>query len=203
MKKPGKPKLGDCARCFVPTPATTTETLTTGAGTFELELCDQHDGMYHQDMTTWTRVGRLVETYSFFGPGRRPDEERRRGTVAVAKLAIPIPTARPEPVLDNVVDDDGEVHLDPFSPLPLPEGYEEWSFAKHAIERSGERAVRPEAALWAACQPERIHAGNLPGVMCHVRDGVRVVVNPEQKRIITVIDLTAQTKDQEITNAAS
>lgn len=210
-RTPGRTQgLGDCVRCFDPTPATTTERLTVGGDEYELELCERHADGFHRDIFAWTRLGTLVEDEdrAFF---RRPrDTDAQRGQVVAAHIHIP--TARETPAVPAPVapapvpappaqDYSGlswaelmvrQVQL----PGALPPGFASWTFSDHALERQEARGVSRAEALWCAAEPDIVHPSGRPNILIHKKGHVETVVNPTEKRIITVINRTI-TKEEE------
>lgn len=191
------PSLGQCARCFDPTPAVTRERLTVGAGTYDLPLCDRHADMFQREMYGWTRVGTLVDPPRAFA-SKRPDLEPRRGRVVASHLHVPVARA-PETLPPEAPAARPVTRL---SPPALPLGHEEWTFSEHALDRSRSREVSKEEALWCVLCPDVVRPGTQAGTKAHVRGNVQVVVNPTQRRIITVIDRSVTT-EQELAHAAS
>ena len=74
--------------------------------------------------------------------------------------------------------------------VPFPG--ESWSFRHHALIRIGERQLNPVDVAKAADDPEVTHAGRAPGTEVHIRKGIKVVVRPEQRLIITAGDRDEQ-----------
>ncbi len=188
--------LGQCVRCFNPTPATTRERMSFGGDEYDLDLCEQHADRYQQDMFGWVRYGRIQEQPSRFDRRRREDEDLDRGQVVVAHIAVPqARQAEPEPepreVEEPAKDEWGLTYAQQAAQQMLgvvPEGFELWRFSEHALERQEARGISRIEALWAAADPSIVAPGNRPGTLRHRREHVEVIVNPAQKRIITVIN---------------
>jgi hypothetical protein len=203
-------KLGNCNRCFDPRPATTRERITFGSSSYDLELCDPHADLLRRDLYGWTRCGTLVEESTFRGRRRVEADEpatTRRGTVEASYIHIPIARVAavepPErPAGPPAAPPRG---LRPPAESLLPQGYEEWTFTDHAMDRQGTRGIGREEALWCALAPDIARPGTRPGTLIHIRGRIQVVINPLQRKIITVIDRSQNTLDQEeeLAHAAS
>lgn len=74
------------------------------------------------------------------------------------------------------------------APIPRPGPEADWTFTQHALEQAGERDIDMDVARQVAAYPEmNIPSAKTPGVREHIGRGLIVVVEPEQKRIITVV----------------
>lgn len=196
-------RLGNCARCFQPTPAASIERFSFGGSTYNLPLCDPHADMFLTDMFAWSRCGVLDESLV----PARPAAERKRGTVM--KAHVHVPAARtpegseqamaevivlPEPVKKPAVD---------YAELGLPEGWDTWKFSEHAMDRRESRLVSPIEAMWAAQAPDVVRPGKTEGTSVHTKGHVQVVVNPAQRIIVTVINRNLRTESEDLAHAAS
>lgn len=184
-------RLGDCVRCFDPRPAVTVKRLTVGAdGAYDLALCAQHGDLFTRDMYGWTRCGTLADDEA--EPRRLPTGNR--GTVIVSHVHIPVVA------VDDPVDEPDVTPYEHNKPHPsasaLPDGWEQWTFTSHALDRQVTRGVSKAEALWCALDPDVIRPGSVAGTFIHVKQHVQVVVNPAQRRIVTVIDRTISSEQE-------
>jgi len=197
------PKPPNCGRCFTPTPAVTKERYTFGQSTYDLHLCDAHADAFRRDMHSWARCGTLAEETPFFTPPRRGDNQELDnafGTVVASYLHVP--TFRPASEQITVTEPVVTVP----EPRPKPAGRPalslvpdvgEWNLTNHALERMELRRVSREDALLAATFPDIVQPGTREGTAIHTRGPIRVVVNPHERRILTVVDRRV-TSDQEL-----
>lgn len=63
---------------------------------------------------------------------------------------------------------------------------EEWQFSSHALLRMGERHIRPEDVIEAADNPTTSRPGREPELEVRARHGVKAVVNPARRIVVTV-----------------
>lgn len=73
----------------------------------------------------------------------------------------------------------------------LPEG---WRVTQHAAEKIVERGIRPDEVVDALTQREVATPGKTPGTEVWWRGEIGVAVNPDQRKIITVL-LSGAVKD--------
>ena len=171
--------IGDCARCFEPTPAVSIERFSFSGGAYTVPLCRRHVEMLQRDFYVWAMAGTpaaddvVDDDLDTIG----------RGTVLFTSedfLAV-----RDE---EQLVDDD-DVHHDDAPVLHLPPpGWDTWTFTLHAMDRRESRGVSPIEAKWCAQDPDFIWPGTTPGTEVRTKQHVKVVVNPQQRRIITVMN---------------
>jgi hypothetical protein len=185
-------KVKDCDRC--PTnrqvPATGTFRFSFGDHVWEIDLCEQHLKMIERDFWAWARLGREVEQQGvglMFGSeyhmtARRTAELRtvqaaEDRTRDEAKAAITSAAKRGDELLREQVS----------GPRPAaPNDASAYVFTEHALMRLREREVRAIDAIWAASDPTIVREARQPGLAVHERNGVKVVLNPNTKAIITV-----------------
>ena len=181
-------KVKDCDRC--PTnrqvPATGTFRFSFGDHHWEIDLCDAHLKMIERDMYAWARLGREVEQH---GVGRMFGSEYHRQPRRTAELrtAQTAEDAAKERVTSNAKRGDELLAEQVTGPRPAaPADASEYVFTEHALQRLREREVNPIDALWAASDPTIKREARQPGLTLHERNGIKVVLNPHTKAIITV-----------------
>jgi Fe-S cluster assembly iron-binding protein IscA len=77
------------------------------------------------------------------------------------------------------------MHLSGPIPAGLPADANEWVFSDHARQRMDQRHLSAIAVLRSACTPTIQRPGKTEDTMVFETDGVRVVVNPDTKEILT------------------
>lgn len=185
-----------CDRC--PTgkerPATRTENISIGSTRWRMELCEGCGAKLEREIFSWGRLGEQLEDR--VGPACRGgyDVEQQRHTAELRAAQTKIDRdARieitPDPMMNNI----------PSTGLPvgLPVSAGDWIFSQHAIERLTERGVRVIDALRAASQPKVRRPGRGPGVWVQYSNGVKVVVNRQAMRILTVAKETNETEEHD------
>ena len=74
---------------------------------------------------------------------------------------------------------------------------EAWTFSSHALIRLGERHLDPSAAAAVAENPATVYPGLNPGTEVRVGGGIKVVILPAKRLILTVAS-----RNEEVENVA-
>lgn len=178
---------GSCSRCLFPTPADAVQHLIYERRRYTMPLCDRHADDFHRVMLMWARCGTILTAPSrsvltpdtLLVPARVEPALVPTTAAPVAPASLPVQSA---PVTEPAPQ------VRPRWDRSLPLGHEEWTFTEHALQRGVERSVTRAEALWCALCPDTVLPGRRPDTETHVRGNIAVVVNPVQKRIVTVID---------------
>jgi hypothetical protein len=185
-------KVKDCDRC--PTnrqvPATGTFRFSFREHHWEIDLCDKHLKDIERDMYAWARLGREVEQT---GLGRMFGSEyhmtaRRTAELRTSQSAEDRSRDEEKAAITSAAKRGGELLRESVTgPRPAaPNDADAYVFTEHALTRLAERQVRAIDALWAASDPTIVREARQPGLAVHERNGVKVVLNPNTKAIITV-----------------
>lgn len=180
------PKLGDCCRCFTPTPATTTMDLAFGEEAYLFRLCENHADMLQTQMFGWTRVGEPL----------LPVQVHRHASVTApaARRGVPtrIPVPEPVPVVEHAEDDEDMTWAEdvPENVRDLARsapGVIDWRLSRTARARADEAGVDLLDVLLAAEAPAKTEPGkNDPDVSLHTRGAVTAIVNTQTKVVLTM-----------------
>ena len=161
------------------------EPLSLGESKFLLDLCDVHYAELDRLVYSWGRLGNEVEQQVRFGADYK-ERSARLAELRTSQAETPVAKAVPTKALRLV------------GPVPegLPADATEWVFTEHAKVRMGERKVSAIQALRAACTPVIQRPGRTDETMVHEGYGVKVVVDLDQKTILTVgqVDHTVERK---------
>lgn len=149
--------------------------LSLGESKFLLDLCDDHHAELDRVVFGWGRLGTEVEVQTRFGA------EYKERTARIAELR----TSQAETHVKKTVPAKG-LHLAGPIPAGLPAEATEWIFTEHAKVRMQERHVSAIQALRAACNPVVQRPGRTDATMVYEGHGVKVVVDPDLKTILTV-----------------
>ena len=176
------PKRSLCGRCFLPTPSTTTERLTFGTSSYDIDLCDAHADALRRDLYSWTRCGRPVEENPLWRRPLTPADDRL-GTVKASYVHVPSAGG-------HIVEAQPEAVPPPPEPASLPHlrivgDIGRWRMSEHALERSVQRGISVEDAVLAAESPDLTVPGR-NGAHIHTRGDVNAVVDRERCVILTV-----------------
>ena len=193
-----KVKVKVCDRCPIgkELAATREMTFSLEGSTWKIELCEKHGNDLDRAIGGWGRLGEQVEPDSprhVFTPeygaelrrvaelrSRQADEDR-------ARRANKDQAAKDWQAIDRV----NPVITTAARPQVLqtrPTSGRPWIFTDHARERMEQRGVDILDALHAATVPTLVRSAKTPELRVHERGDVRVVVNPEDCTIITVLD---------------
>lgn len=191
-----------CDRCPIgkEKPATRTVRFSLDKTTWDIDLCEQHGGMIERELYAWGRLGREVEDADqvgrMFGSKYHHDARRLselRSTQAAADrehATVGEPSTNARTLLASV-----------SGPQPAaPSDASEYVFTDHARERLEERGVRVIDAIWAASAPTVRRPARQQGLAVHERGGVKVVLNPQTKAIITVAVVGSEPTQQDPTH---
>lgn len=192
-------KLGKCVRCLTDRRATTTERVTIGDTTTELEVCDQHADLFRADLFRWTRLGTPIDVEAR-PPLLRPvpDEEQSRPTaygrparrgsnvrvqVPVGPRVVEEHPAEPEPWRDQVP---AEVVRALGGDVPAE--LRAWALSNLARRRADEAHIDLLAVMLAAALPETTRPSTEdPNIHLHTRGDITAVVCPGNKTVLTVL----------------
>jgi len=157
-------------------PATHTQTLTLGDGSWSLDLCEGCARKLDRVVVSWARRGRALNhapasAFEFFSADYRRDarsaaQSRARENASRAPTRQAAGPAPPTPALPPATDD--------------------WLFTGHARSRLAGRDIPAAAALQAAAHPTVRRPGRRPGTALHQADGVKVVVVLASREILSV-----------------
>jgi hypothetical protein len=184
--------LGPCAACFIPSPATTVMKFALGDSRYKISVCEQHADALNRDMLKWARMSEPDEIATFVPKVR---------TAPVENMTVPFPVVQTGEVI-TLDDELREIKM----PLPrvrratkkalmaadpeLIERFKSWKLSEHARERAEERDVDLPDVLWAAELPDSSRQSDAnPNLWVHQRGHIRVVVCPETREIVTVINV--------------
>ena len=146
-----------------------------GQTKFLLDLCDDHNAELDRVVFGWGRLGTEVEHQARFGA------EYKERTSRIAELR----SAQAETHVKKAIPAKG-LHLAGPVPEGLPADAVEWIFTPHAKDRMQERKVSAIEVLRAACNPVIQRPGRTDTTMVYEAHGVKVVVDPDTKEILTV-----------------
>jgi hypothetical protein len=192
-----------CGACFTPTPATTVVKFAYGSDRYKADLCEQHADAISRDMRKWARMSEPDDNATFVPRVR---------TAPVQNITVPFPVVQ----TGEVVTLDEELR-EITAPAPkvrkralkelqaadpeILQRFKQWKLSEHARERAEERKVELPDVLWAAELPDSSWPSDAsPHLIIQQRGRVRVVVNPETKEIVTVINV--EIKDEGYAYAA-
>lgn len=168
-----------CDRCYQERTATTTVQFCFGDNTYVLDLCNEHAGLWEQDMLAWVRLARdateahtQVRAKPSWTPGARYAPKvvipERPPVVRVLEPDI-APYDGPEPTYD-----------------PRPEPVPSWTISTHAKERMEQRGVGLSEVLLTADSPMTRRPGREPELTVLERDDIKVVVHERRRIVVTV-----------------
>lgn len=184
-------KFKACDRCPLnkkPVPATRTIRFGFGDTFWDIDVCELHGHQLERDLYGWGRLGRVVEQQQL---GRMFGSDYSANARRLSELRSE------QHREDRAVDDARRSELAAATgtellarvqgPQPAaPEDAGEYVFTEHALMRLEEREISAINALWAASSPKLRRPARQQGLIIHERDGVKVVLNPQTKAIITV-----------------
>lgn len=155
----------NCARCVVTRAAETTGRFAYGDYEYEIELCDMHGRMFDADLANWVRLAKDV------GP-------RVKGRVENVVVPFPVVDAGVECLDARPESSDEEISLEAMS----------YTFTEHASFRMVKRKISKTdiyRVISTKNKTIRPSEDNMEALVYCTED-LKVVVNPNRKRVITV-----------------
>lgn len=173
------PRIRECMKCWgQPTRATVRLNVCVDEDRYPLDLCEEHAEMAHRDLARWTNT--LADPTEHKPPIRFGERTER-----VKPIAIPAVVRELEPEPEPVAAMPIPLFREPL----LPPGAEEWNVTAHANDQRqrADRNISEADMYWAAIKWDyEFPDDKEPGVAERIRNGVGVVVNYDQKIIISV-----------------
>jgi hypothetical protein len=171
---------GICGHCYAGRPVETVSKINVGDDEYRIPLCDPCADALQSQLLSWARCGTIVDRQRF---SRRADSDER-GEVTASYIHVP-------------------AHIPvPATPATPPKRVawsapqeEPWDISVHARERMEERGVSEEDVLKAANHPTISRPGKHHSLVLRTRDLVQVVVNVQQRKILTVINLSERERE--------
>ena len=165
----------NCVRCWTTTPATETVRFCYRDDTYELTLCASHADQLGTDLSAWMTVAVPLPSHQPLRRSYEPGATMRRH----AKVEIP----RWGPLEDQI-----DTATDVPARRTLASVADNWQWTRHAHERAKERNVSVDEILRTLVAPQWTRPSPTnPGSVDYFREGVRVVVAPENRVILTVM----------------
>jgi hypothetical protein len=144
--------------------------------TVHLRLCNTHATKFDKDQGQWVAVGAIVS-----------EAEVPAKPAAAPPVAVHDPDANKR--LLALTQSAAERRAAAAKVRRLPSVADQWQVTRHAADRAQERRFTVDQMLRAAVDPEKvIPSPKSATAVYHARGDCCVVVNPAQKRIITVHD---------------
>lgn len=163
----------DCARCAFPKRSEFLISFTYEGFDYEMPLCEQHVELFDREMTGWTRLAKEIGPSS--GRDHRPPP-KSNGLSPGTAIHFPVTHA-------GVVADD-RVTVDPRK--AVSDEAMAYALSEHALERMTQRQVSVNEVYAAISRPTIQRGGRSPNTLVLLSGDVKVVVNSEEKRVLTV-----------------
>lgn len=195
-----------CDSCIKDTRATTTVRFSFAGADYTIDLCEKHADAIQRDIMSWARLATEIERPSAF---MRPDviREHTRRDASVVAFNKDKPPAEKSPSPSQ--ESGSPTAPPPVAPLystggmNVPATAKNWTLSEHAKEQLEERGPKygftREDVFLCCVQPEWTNQSSTAKGDCvqHFRGNVQVIVNPQEKTVVTVLPRSTREFDAE------